>query len=317
MNTRLRSFAAPAVAVTTVVLLLAGCGKSSGPTGAAEQPAATPSAAAGGDGQSDRSRQGFGGPGGGVSGEIAVVTGSTAQVRGTDGQTTVTWTSSTTFERTSAGTLADVKVGVCVTAIAARTDGSSSSDAAPVTSVAVSTPGADGTCTGGFGGRGGQRPAGASTDLPSGFPTGFPGDDGRRDGGNGSDGSTPRRSGAPGGFTGGFGGFTSGKVTAVSGSTITVDALSFGTTGAAPTTAPKQVTVDAATTYTTTTRASASAVKAGLCTVARGTADESGAVTATTMTLSDKVDGECGFGPRGFDGRQGGGAGDRQGATDA
>ncbi|MDM7854445.1 hypothetical protein [Cellulomonas alba] len=315
MNTRLRLAAAPAILATAAVVLLAGCqGSSSGSGG--DQPSAAPSAQAGGPGNGSEGAAGDGpglAPGGGaVTGEIAAVTGTVAQVRGTDGQTSVTWTGSTTFERTTTGTLADVKVGACVTAVAVGqgADASSSSSGA-VTRVTITPAGSDGTCTGGFGGGRGGFPGGRDGQRPSGAPTDLPGG-----GQRGANGERPTGGPGAGRFPGGFGGFTSGKVTAVSGSTITVDALQLGTGGSTPTTAPKQVAVDASTTYTTTARSDASAVKVGLCAVARGKADDSGAVTATSITLSDKVDGSCstGFGGRGF-GRPGQGTG--EGSTNA
>ena len=52
------------------------------------------------------------------------------------------------------------------------------------------------------------------------------------------------------------------------------------------------------TTYTTTQSADASALKVGKCVVATGQADDTGAVAAQRLVVSDPVDGSCstGFG---------------------
>ncbi|WP_315096433.1 DUF5666 domain-containing protein [uncultured Cellulomonas sp.] len=277
----------PALAAACV-LVLAGC---SAGTSEAAAPATTaaPQERSGGD-------QPPGG-GGGASGEIASVSGSVMQVRSTDAQTAVTWTDATTFSATVAGTLADVTVGSCVVAMSEVTSDDTSS-AVEATSILLTQPADDGTCTGGFGGGGpggGDRPDGAPTDLPSmqapdGAPTDLP-------------------SGAPDGARM-LGGGASGTVTAIDGSTLTV-----GTTGDATS---RTVTVTDATTYTTTVTADASAIVVGQCASARGDADDSGEVTATSITISAPTDGECSagmVGGRGFPGGQQDGSQD--GGTDA
>jgi hypothetical protein len=314
VNTRLRTLAAPAVLLTAAALLLAGCQSGSNAAKGAAQPSAAPSRAAGQDGF------GGGGPGGGgVSGQIAAINGTIAQVRGQDGQTSVSWSDSTTFERTAAATVADLKVGDCVNAssfdFSAAQGGAAPTQPAadaPVKTVAITAPGSDGTCTGGFGG-GFGRGGGFNGPRPSGAPTGQAGqgENGRRSGQRPSGAPT----GGPGGF-GGFGAFTSGKVTAIDGSTITVDAIQISRGAGAsptPTTAPKQITVDSSTTYTATTASTAQAMQVGLCAVARGKADDSGAVAATAITVSDPVNGACGTGFGGFRGPRGGQGGGNQG----
>jgi hypothetical protein len=54
------------------------------------------------------------------------------------------------------------------------------------------------------------------------------------------------------------------------------------------------VTVSADTTYSTEAAAKASALKVGSCVLATGDADSTGAITATRIAVSDKVDGQCG-----------------------
>jgi hypothetical protein len=238
----------------------------------------------------------------GASGEVAAVSGSTAQVQSQQsGQVAVTWTKDTTFTAQVDAALEDVTVGSCVTVTSA--DDTASGDATePATEVTAATVRVteatdDGCGFGGGGGGGampggGERPEGMPTDMPSDMPTDLP-----------SDMPSDMPSGAPGGMrSGGFG--TAGEVTAVSADGFTVSA----TTPGSDETTEVTVTVDGATTYTTTAAAKASAVTVGACVTARGDSDDTGAVTADTISVSQPVDGECtgGFamGMRG----QGGGA---------
>ncbi|MEU2198951.1 hypothetical protein [Isoptericola sp. NPDC019482] len=291
------------VAVVGLAVALAGCSSSD---------AATSDTTAAADGQA----QGQGAPGGGaggggrapgVSGEVAAVDGTTAQVQGSDSQTAVTWTDDTTITVTVDGTLDDVAVGSCVVATSGATpgdDGATADEDAAAATVAVSEP-TDGECAGGFGGGvpgdgDGQRPEGAPSDMPSGMPTDMP-----------SGMPTDMPSGGPGGGRGGFGGLTSGKVTAVDGSTVTVSATSSDGESTEET-----VTVDDATVYTVQQDGSADDVAVGQCVTARGEEDDGGAVTATSLTVSSPGDDGCstGFGGRGgFPGSASGGQGDGQG----
>lgn len=263
-------------AAASVLVLLAACSSGSGDAGAAEtQDSGTSNAQpAGGDQMPG---------GGGVSGEIAAVSDALMQVQGDDGQTAVAWDDDTTFTQTVSAALADVTTGVCVTAVIGDDD--------LATSIAISQP-VDGECTGGFGG--GGMPGGGDREMPSDMPTDMPDDmpsdmpDDLPEGG------------------GGFGQATSGLVTAVDGSTITVDAVSFTPPGdsdsdsAEPTTESTAVTVSDATTYTTSVTTDASAVAVGLCVQAQGEQDDSGRMTATSLALSEAGDDGCstGFGGR-------------------
>ncbi|GEL96805.1 DUF5666 domain-containing protein [Cellulomonas terrae] len=253
----------PALAAATV-LVLAGC---TGSPSSAAAPDDDPTAVTRQDDGPQRR-------GGGVSGEIASVTGAVVQVRSADAQTAVTWTDATTFSATVDGTLGDVTVGACVVAVSAGTTSATEDDAdAPVeaTSVALTEPADDGTCAGGLGAGppfGGDRPDGAPTDLPA-MPEG------------------ERPSGPPTGLRS-FGGGAVGTVTAVDGSTLTVES-----TGPDDETTTRTVTVTDATAYTKTVAADASAIVVGQCASARGEADDSGKVTATSITVSAPTDGEC------------------------
>lgn len=262
------------LAPLALALVVAGC--SAGPSGAGttSPPTAAPSDDPSGGPQvvgGDAERAG-----GGVSGLIADVSGELMQVQGTDMQTAVTWTADTEITAEVAGLLADVVPGVCVTATV-----EDSSDAA--TAVVISDP-VDGACTGGFGaGPGGASvtgPGGMPTDLPTDWPTDLP-----------QGAATAMPGGGPdGGATWGraLGVRTVGLVTAVDGSTITLETADPG--GEAGT---STVAVDADTTYTKAVASDASALVVGQCVAARGDADTSGRVTATSLTVSAPVDGTC------------------------
>lgn len=266
-----------------VVLTLAACGGGSG-TAKAQAAAPAASASAGtrsGSGTNQQDR-------GGVRGTIAAVTGQVMQLQDTSSQTAVEWTSSTTITQQVAGTLADVTAGVCVLATTATSGTATASASGAATSVTITQP-VNGACTTGFAGATGGTGAPRSG-MPSGAPTGAPG-------------YGTRPSGAP---TGG-GSFVrpvDGLVTAVSGDTITVQTTT-GTSGTA-TTGTATVKVDSATTYRTTKAADASAIVVGQCATARGQADSSGKVAATSIVVSAPTNGTCVTANRGFGGMPGG-----------
>lgn len=224
-----------------------------------------------------------GGPGGagfpGVSGLVAEVTGSTAQVQTRTSQTAVTWTSRTRFTQQRATSAAALKVGDCVVAVSVPPTGTSpggtptpSATPSRTTSVAATSveirPATSGGCTGfGFGsgrGGGGGR-TGAS--RPSGIPT-------------------PRRS------------FTarprSGPRPGVAGSIAAVGSGSF-TVRSARGAASQEATVtwSSSTRFTAQTPAAAAAVKVGVCLTAAGRTDDTGALTASAITLAPSVNGSC------------------------
>ena len=293
--TRHRAFVVLPALAAAAVLVLAGCsGGADTPAAAAAAPSGDPTA---GTQQDDPQRSGPG-SGAGTSGEIASLTGTVMQVRSTDAQTAVTWTDDTTFTASVAGAPSDVTVGSCVVAVSTATTADSTDATAPLaaTSVQLTTAADDGTCAGGGGPGGGQRPDGAPTDMPT-LPAG------------------DRPSGAPDGGMRGFNGVARGKVTAIDGGTLTVEV-----TGQDDATTSRTVTVTDGTTYTKSVAADASAIVVGQCASARGDADDSGKVTATSITVSAPTDGECstGFAGRGFPGGPGGrGGSDGQGGSDA
>lgn len=227
--------------------------------------------------QPNQDQGGGGGGAPGVSGLIAEVTDQTMQVQGQDGQTAVTWTDATTFTAQVAGTASDVVVGSCVVAIGDSEDA--------VTRVTV-TQAEDGACSmGGMRGGGGQAPDGQTP--PSGRPTGMPS-------GMPSGGPTGVPSGMPSGGPQGLGAMTAGLVTAVDGSTVTVTQTAPGSTE--ETTSSFTLSADA--TVTATAAATSADAIVGSCASARGETDSTGALTATSVSLSQATDGQCGGGFR-------------------
>lgn len=273
--------AVPVVAVAA--LLLAGC-SSGGSSSAAGASSSSSKAGASGPARHLRTAGAFG-----LAGPIASLgTGSFTLTAGS-GPATVDYTAATTFTRTAAGTLADVRTGVCVAVTeAAGSDASTGSVDASVVRIAPSVKGScalvartgapgRGGFGGGFGGGGfaGQRPSGAG-------------------------GGAARRA------------LLAGTVTATNGTgfVVTVDATNAAAGSAAGTT--MAVAVSSATTYSVTTTVSSAALKIGECArvfsglhagQARGSAAASagaptpasptGPVTAVSVTLSPPVNGGC------------------------
>lgn len=234
----------------------------------------------------------------GASGTIAAVNGTTLEVQNaTTGQTAVTYSPSTTIRQISDTSVTAVTVGVCISAFGKPTSTTSSATpfGEPITATTVSiTQPTNGTCArGGFGGPGGGTPGTGS--RPAGGFGGY---------GGGTRGTGTRPAG---GFRGGSFGAASGQVTAVSGSTLTVDETNPQTQKSSSVT----VTVTGTTTFTTTATATAGAIAVGQCARAFGTADSTGAIAATSLTVSAPTNGSCttGFGFRGgFGGAPGGAA---------
>ena len=222
---------------------------------------------------------GAGGPGG--SGKVAAVTGSTAQVQGAGGQVAVTWNGKTTFTQQVTASAKDLEVGDCVAAMSAE-ESDTSDDTMKLTAVTVRISAAvNGACTNGMpgpgdGGRLEQRlpPGGAPEDAPEGGDSG------------------PVRRGGLGAF---------GKVTSVDGNTFTVESARPGSDDTATVT----VTTSGDTAWTTAAKATAKDVKVGRCVVSLGRTDETGAVAAASIAVSEPVDGQCAAMPGG-PGRPGG-----------
>ena len=266
----------------TSALFLSGCGGKS--SGASVKSSAAPSAAVGGAAQQPP----------GTSGLIAAASPGLLEVQSQTDQTSVTYTAKTVFSQQKDVTEAAVVAGACVTALdssalgSARRTSTSSPSTAPsmapstqpsttpgspvtitATTVTITQPVA-GSCAARNGFGAGTRPSGRPSQSPTGARTG-----GR-------------------GF-GGFGGVVTGRVSAVSGATITVQAvLRQGNT-----TVRDTVDVTSATKYVETVAATSAAAKVGLCATAVGPADSTGAIAATRIDLSAAQNGSCAFAARG------------------
>jgi len=255
-----------AAGAAVALLALAGCSAATTTTQTAPTTAAT-RAPGGGSGDAPRDR-------GGVSGLIADAQDQLLQVQGDGEQTAVRYTADTTVRKTTTVDASAIAVGDCIVAVTAQ-------DADAATTITVTDAASDGTCTGGFGGpgRAGGRPGGTPTDAPSGVPAGG-----------------PQGGGA------GFGRLTTGAVTAVGASAITVE-----TTDRDGSTSTADVALGTDTTVTATADATTADIAKGLCVTAMGTADDSGGYDATALTLSaPAADGTCSMGFGGFGGRPGG-----------
>jgi hypothetical protein len=207
-----------------------------------------------------------------ASGEIAQISGHTLQVQSATDQTAVTYSAKTRFTAEQAISLASIHVGSCVVATG-PSKGATTTRTITATEVRVTSP-QGGSCGGGRFTSGGSLRAGS---RPAGFPS-FA---------TRSGGAFP--SGAPGRTSALAGAFAAGKVSAVSGHTITVTSTRPGSS----TVTTSTIEVSAATKYSTTVSATAKALKVGLCAVVNGSTDSTGAVAATRIALSPKTNGSC------------------------
>lgn len=246
----------------TAVLALAGCG------GATDSATDSPDTSAR-VGPAETGRGGPGVPEG--SGEVVQVSDTTAQVQNQVGQVAVTWTETTTFTQQVKTDLSAVAVGAC----AAVTSDDTTSAEVVATAVRLSKADDDGCVGAARRGPAGDDDQRRDTDRtpPSDLP----------------DGAIERGPGA------GPGRGSVGEVVSVSatGFTVSVQDADEGST------ATVDVTVSPDTAVTTTADASASDVKVGRCITSDGSADETGAITAQTIAVSDPVDGGCSAGFRG------------------
>ncbi|WP_261566409.1 DUF5666 domain-containing protein [Frankia gtarii] len=285
-------------AAVAMIVTVSACGSgSSGGSMAAAAAASTPSQAAGfGQGQGARP---------GTIGTIAAVTATNVEVQNpASGQVTVTWAPSTTFVRTTTADASAVAVGDCVTV----TGGSPGSTFTAQT-VTVSQP-VSGSCTAGFGRGfggaggfpGGVRPSGAPTARPPDRSTVRPNGQGRLNG-----------QGRP---NGGRFAVVTGSVTKMAGTTITVQGPQRPGAGASASAAPaataspgttvtSTVTLGSSTTVEKTSSATSAALAVGECLTATGKADDTGAVSATSISVRPAGKQGCtgGFGGRGFGGQ--------------
>ncbi len=257
-------------------LLLAGCSSSDAATEASASSSAAPQSTQAGEAAQPS----------GLTGEIAYVSDGTAQVQDGSSQTAVTWTDETEITQEVEIALSDVSVGSCVTVTFAD-DGTTAS------SISVTDADDDGSCTTGFGGgMGGDMPDAMASGAPEdgAMPSGdaMPGGDGsgeELDAPEGAATAMPEASGAPGdGMSFDASSFTSGSVTAVSDSGLTVEDAEGEAT---------EVSVGSDTTITGTEAADEDAIEVGMCMTARGESDSSGGYAATTISIFAADDDGC------------------------
>jgi len=261
-------------ATFTLLLGLAGCGDDPGGTSAtgAQPGGLTTYDSQGGPRQMP-----------GASGEVAQVSGRTMQVQNpVAGQVAVTWTKDTTFTQQVDATLAEVSVGDCVMVTPTGDDEATDSptDTIQAGQVRILPASDDGTCAPDGGrmggpedGQGGPMLNGEGGTPPAGMPTDLPSD------------GTVRLMGA------------FGTVTKVSGNGFTVSTTMPSAPGATESTRTAvTVVVTDHTDLTRSAAATSAAVKVGVCVDAQGPEDSTGAVTATSIAVSPKVDGECSIG---------------------
>ena len=209
----------------------------------------------------------------GASGQLVQINGQTLILTGPNGDTTVTYATTTTFTKPSIGGLADVTRGSCILASGQK----DASGALTATVVSVSPKGPSGCAVRNFA----PSPAPGASPRPS---------------------PSPRPSFSP--RTGlANGAFVTGEVTAVSGSSITV----LSQAGAS-----QKITVSPTATVTRTATVAASDLQTGQCIRATGSPDAAGNVQATTVTITPaSASGTCttGLGGGGRGGFGGGGGG--------
>jgi hypothetical protein len=296
-----------AVPIAVTVALLSSCSGASSKTQAAAK--------------TDQNAQQDGGqrqfPGG--SGELVALSGKTLQVQSSSSQTTVTYSGTTTFSKNVGAVASAVKVGMCVNALPKAApnrstsnsgtpngstpngstpngSGSPSSDRVVTAATVLLSQPVNGECGGGFAGGGGGQRSGAPNEGSSGTPQRSYGQDR-----SGSSGALSAR-GRPGG---GFG--ANGKITSATGSSFVVASMrptrapsqtsqsgGAGQSGSeGPATAEITVTTTKTTTYAQTVKATASALSLGSCIAARGKADDTGAIAATSIAVRAKENGTC------------------------
>lgn len=269
---------------SALLVTLAACG--GGASSGSSAPAATFTPAPSGTAATPQAGQGSQGPTAarvpGATGLLADISGTRLQLQSTDTQTAVTYRASTTFTSTVVASSADAKVGMCAnarSAVRSTATPAPSASADPsaasmlaATTIVLSSP-VNGSCNVGAGG--GAPPAAPSA-RPSGPPSGFPG--GR----------------------GGFGGFASGTITAVTAKGLVVEGRRLGGATGSDATRTTTVTTTSSTLWQRTVAAKASSLKLGTCVTAVGETGADGTVAATSIASRPaEADGTCSAGPGG------------------
>jgi len=303
-----------------VALLAAGCGGGGSPSASntTVKSAATTSTTAVATGNQETTTTRPGGPGGAAltpaaQGSIASISGDTLEVQdqASQSQTSVDVTARTRISATLAIKSSAVKVGTCI--LVTGTKGAAG--AVDATTISVE-PSVKGQCALG------TRGSFTGAPGPGGGGGGF-----RRFPGTTGSGSPSRRPTFPTNTA-----TAVGKVTAISGTTLTVHGFSFsfraasssGTTTPSTSAAPKlkmqnfSVHVSASTKYDKTASLKVGALKVGECATAFGTTNNIGIVTATRLSITQPTAQGCvatgGFRFGGGGGFPGGGTGRGSGA---
>jgi hypothetical protein len=261
----------------------------------------------------------------GATGSVAALAASSMEVQNpSSGQTTVDWTSTTQFSKTVSESVSGLATGDCVTVTGTPSKSSKTTIAAR--NITVANPTSTGSCAVGAGaGRG--PAAGGGFGGPGGF---------RFRTGGGTSGSSGTRPSFPSGAARRFAGLgsiaiASGKVTGVSGSTVSVSGVDVNPGSfvrptksssksskkpATPKTESLKITTTGSTTVSAAQSAASTDLAVGDCVSAFGPAATNGAVTATTVRITSTGGASCtgGFGGGGGFFRGGGGGGGGGGA---
>lgn len=253
----------------------------------------------------------------GASGSVAALGTSSMEVQNpSSGQTTVNWTSTTTFSKSITESVGAIAVGDCVTATGSASKKSKTTISAR--SITLTMPDNTGACrTSGGRGANGFRFGTGSGGPPAG---GFQFRTGTGAGGSGSARPSFPKGGPPGNVRQQFANLdiASGKVTAVNGLTITLSGTSISPSTftqrgkpsskskkpTTPKTETLKITTSSSTPVNTTQTVASSALAVGDCVSAFGPAASNGSVTATTVRITSTGGGNCNAG---FAGGPGGG----------
>jgi hypothetical protein len=182
----------------------------------------------------------------GASGQLVQINGQTLILTGPNGDLTVTYTTSTTFTKTSIASLADITRGTCIVATGVK-------DAAgtiTATNVNISPKAAAGCAARNSAPSPGASPRPSPSPRPS---------------------ATPRPSGQPNAA------FVTGEVTAISGVSVTVLTLAN---------VSQKITVATAAVIIKMATVSAADLQNGQCIRANGSRDSGGNVQATSITIT-------------------------------
>lgn len=261
------------IVVGVAAAVLAGCGSIGSPAGASSGAAAKTSPS-----------PGRGALANAVNGQVSQVASGKLTVAQQNGSATVTFDSSTSVLQSGTGTLAEAVPGTCV--VATGTADPSGAIAARTFQVQLNM---NGNCTPPAGAGGGQGAGGNGQGAGGG---------GRAGRGSPSPGAGGGAGAPPANFS-----MVRGKLTNVSGGTMTVQPQ----TGS-----PVTVTVSSTTTVTRLVTSTTARLATGECVTATGQRDSSGTVKARTILISAPGPNGCTFGGGGFGG---GGGGRRPGAS--